>query len=328
MSYSNRIWLYGPVGLLLLLFLLYSIFWRAQADMLAARLDSANGGEIVPGVVFAFADKTVTGFPLRLDVLLSGVSFSHASADGSTAWRAEKLALHALTYGRELYILEAAGLQSFEEPGDSGGPIRVMTMTPGLMRASAIMRDRRLMRFDLDIVQPEGKDATLGAEPTRTFSAGRAQIHFLSHPDDAIDVAMRIDQATIGEGFHAALGGMIGFVDLRGKILKSGNLAALVSGGQNPAEAAENWRKAGGQLTVDKLALEWAGVKTELAGAIGLDDKHRPDGVLVGTFDPSQVLGALIGGLRLQSGTSTFSLTFKDGDIKLGADLSLSGRAR
>ena len=36
MSYSSRIFFYGPVGLLLLGGVLYSVFWRVQADTLAA----------------------------------------------------------------------------------------------------------------------------------------------------------------------------------------------------------------------------------------------------------------------------------------------------
>ena len=34
MSYSNRIFIYGPVGLLLLVVVLYSVFWRVQAERL------------------------------------------------------------------------------------------------------------------------------------------------------------------------------------------------------------------------------------------------------------------------------------------------------
>src|SRR5215468_11499069 len=104
MSYSNRIFFYGPVVLLLLIVVLYSVFWRVQADTLAAKLDRANGGEVVPGVVFAFAEKSVTGYPFRLDVVLSGVTFAHRAPEGEMAWRTEKLAIHFLSYNHERYI--------------------------------------------------------------------------------------------------------------------------------------------------------------------------------------------------------------------------------
>src|SRR5712675_2452930 len=116
MSYSSRIYIYGPVGLLLLIIMLYSVFWRVQADTLSARLDRANGGEVIAGITFAFAGKTVGGYPFRLDAVLSGVTFSHQVAEGETAWRTEQLALHALSYNLDRYIFEVTGLQSFARP--------------------------------------------------------------------------------------------------------------------------------------------------------------------------------------------------------------------
>src|SRR5258705_13239947 len=85
MSYSSRLFIYGPVGLLLLIVVLYSVFWSVQADPLSARLDRSNGGEVIPGINFAFAGKTVGGYPFRLDAVLSGVTFSHQDAGGETA---------------------------------------------------------------------------------------------------------------------------------------------------------------------------------------------------------------------------------------------------
>src|SRR5262245_63206428 len=135
--------------------------------MLAARLDGANGGEIVPGVVFAFAEKSVGGFPFRLDVVLEGVTFTDRRPDGETSWRTERMAVHKLAYRNNLYVLEVAGLQSFELPGEAGQPSRVLYLTPALARASAVIEDGRLARFDLDIPDPEPKDAAAAPRETR-----------------------------------------------------------------------------------------------------------------------------------------------------------------
>jgi hypothetical protein len=101
-------------------------------------------------------------------------------------------------------------------------------------------------------------------------------------------------------------------------------------GTEAPAEAAEHWREAGGQLTVEKLSLDWAGIKTALTGSLALDTANRLEGALLGTFDAAQLIGALTkGGIKLPSmGKSTFSLLFKDGDIRLAADSGLLGTAR
>src|SRR5258706_2695694 len=104
MSYSSRIFIYGPVGLLLLVVVLYSVFWRVQADTLSARLDRANGGEVIPGITFAFAGKTVGGYPFPLDAVLFRVTFAPQNAESETAWRTRQLALHAQSYNISRFI--------------------------------------------------------------------------------------------------------------------------------------------------------------------------------------------------------------------------------
>src|SRR3954463_16049791 len=123
MSYSNRIFFYGPIGLLLLIVILYSVFWRVQADTLAARLDRANGGEVIPGVVFAFAEKSVGGYPFRLDAILSGVTFSHRAPDGETAWRTEQLAVPPPPKNQTLFICEGPGRQFSAPPPLAPGTV-------------------------------------------------------------------------------------------------------------------------------------------------------------------------------------------------------------
>jgi hypothetical protein len=301
---------------------------RDVHEWLAARLDRANGGEIVPGVVFAFAGKSINGFPFRLDTVLDGVTFSHQGPEGQTAWRAEKLALHALTYGRPLYIFEAAGLQSFEQPGEPGTVPHVTFLTPAIARASVILSQGKLARLDVDLWQPNGKDATQGTDPARTFSAARAQLHLLNTSGNTIDVAARIEAAHLGTGYRPALGGDIALIELRGKLLQRDALDGLSGGVQSVFDATERWRQAAGKLAVDRLALNWAPVKTELQGELGLDGLHRPQGVLTGSIDAGALVSTLSGGtLNLSSAggaKATFSLQFKDGDVTI--DDAIRGR--
>jgi hypothetical protein len=331
MSYSHRIFIYGPVGMLLLVFLLYSVFWRVEADTLSARLDSANGAELIPGVEFAFAEKAIGGYPFRLDAVLSGVTFAHKAPDGEIAWRTEKLALHSMSYNASQFILEAAGLQSFARPGAAGGPPNVTYIQPELARASAILVKGRLARFDLDVLGPKGKDASLNADTTRTFSADRAQLHLLRRSDGSIDVAMKIDNADIGKGYGLKFGGKIPLIDLRGKLDQADALDALASGDASVAQAVEDWRAKNGRLEVERLALDWDGVKTEMMGALSLDVAHEVTGTLTGAFNPGEALKAMTGGkFALQlSGQAPFTLLFKNGDILavLGSVPSALGRS-
>jgi hypothetical protein len=306
MSYSNRIFFYGPVGLLLLIVVLYSVFWRVQADTLAARLDRANGGEIMPGIVFAFAEKSVGGYPFRLDVVLSGVTFSHQTPEGETAWRTEKLALHALSYNQNRFIFEVTGLQSFARPPLQPGTVpRVTQVTPAIARASAILNSGKLVRFDLDLWGVQAKEATLGADPRNTFAADRTQLHLLTRPDDTVDVAVEIANAKIGGGFTGIGELALPTLTLVGKLTQAQTLVPLTAGQLSIADATSAWRGNAGVLSVRDLAVNWGDAHADLKGDLTLDEQGRPAGTLTG----EQIIN---GNQR-----GPFGLAFADGRIRL-----------
>jgi len=306
MSYSSRIFIYGPVSLLLLIIVLYSVYWRVEADTLAARLDRANGGEVIPGLDFAFAEKSVGGYPFQLDAVLTGVTFTHHAPEGEMMWSTEKLALHMLSYGPNRYIFEVTGLQSFSGPPRPPGSVpRLIVVTPAIARASAMVSNGRLARFDLDLWQPQGKDATTGADPNRVFSADRAQLHLLSRPDDTIDVAMRIDNAHLGAGYAAGNSEIdLRLIDLRAKVTQSEALNGLRAAETGLADAVDSWRARMGALAVSDLSLTWPDAHADLQGAVALDGADRLTGVLKG--------------MRVENAKppAGFALTFADGELR------------
>ena len=314
MSTSSRIYIYLPVGLLLLIVVLYSVFWRVQADTLSARLDRANGGEVIPGITFAFAGKSVGGYPFRLDAVISGVTFSHQSPEGETAWRTEKLALHTLSYNLDRYIFEVTGLQSFARPPVTPGSApRVMYLTPGIARASAILDHGRLVRFDVDLWEPQAKDAIQSADPKRSFSAGRAQLHLLARPGDTIDVAAKIDNASIGAGYTSTEADIVlPLIELRGKLTESSAFDGLIAGTISIADAAQAWHARMGALSIGDLTLYWPDARADLKGDLVVNDAGRLSGRLKGE--------------RVQSGKppAEFALTLADGDIRAVAALPSS----
>ena len=306
MSYSNRIFFYGPIGLLLLVVVLYSVFWRVQADTLAARLDRANGGEVIPGVIFAFAEKSVSGYPFRLDAVLSGVTFSHRAPEGETAWRTEQLAMHALSYNQNRFIFEVTGLQSFARPPLQPGTVpRVTYVTPAIARASAIFAAGKLARVDIDLWGVEAKEATLGADPRNTFTADRAQLHLLARPDNTIDVALQIANAKIGAGLTGITELALPTLALMGKLTQAQNFVPLTSGQSSIAEAASAWRQNAGVFSVSDLAVNWGSAHADLKGDLTLDDQGTLSGTLTGD-------GIVNGNQRVP-----FGLTFMKGAIRL-----------
>jgi hypothetical protein len=288
-SYSHRFFIYGPFAALLALAIGYSIYWRSEASELSAKLDAANQHDILPGLHFAFAEKSVGGYPFRLDVVLSGVTFSTRGPGGETAWRTEKLAIHALAYGGGQYLFEAAGLQSIAYPAP-GVPAQVFYVTPGTARASALVLHGKLARFDLDIAYAKGEDATASAGHSaggaaqdyqpRDVLAQRAQFH-ARREGEGLDLDVSIDSAKLGAGYNSKLGHQLKSVEMTGVATQADAFDALLSGSESLAQGFADWRKAGGAVRVDSLSVTSESAMNEtLKGSLALN----ADGDLAGTL--------------------------------------------
>ncbi len=306
MSYSNRIFMYGPVALLLLIVILYSVFWRVQADTLAARLDRANGGEIVPGVSFSFAQKSVGGFPFRLDVLLSGVNFTYRNGGSELAWRTGRLALHRLAYNPRQFIFEVDGTQSLAWTARPDATPEIVSFTPETARASAILAGGRLVRFDMDIWRPRGKQQQ-AQKPEFGFSADRAQLHALARRNDTLDVVVQIDNALGGlVSAPAALQASLPLIDCRATLDHAAALVAMENGTQDVSGAFQQWRTQNGSIDVTALTLNWPDARAMLRGMLGLDANGDLSGKLRG--DRTGDRGSASGPIQLD---------FADGGVKL-----------
>jgi hypothetical protein len=322
-SYSHRIFIYGPVAALVLLVVGYSIYWQASAKALAAELDHANGKEVMPGITFAFAEKEIGGFPFRLDAVLSGVTFAHHSPDGETAWRSEKLALHMLSYGPNHFLFEATGLQTFDWPGASAKS-NVYYVTPETARASAILRDGKLARFDLDLVDVEAQDADPKAVSGRNLSAGRAQFHLRANDDNTIDVAVKIEDTHIGPGYQPVYGSDVALLMLIGSLSRSETLDRLRGGKDSFANAAENWRVADGTLTVTGLTAQWGDAEADGKATLGFDPDHRLSGTIESLISGGKASGtaaavsALVDTGTDAQGRTLAVLRLQNGEMRIG----------
>jgi len=293
MSRTGRLTLYLPFALLLLLSLGYTTYWFVMASRIEAELEQLNRGQILPGVTLAFASQDVGGFPFRFDVLLEGVTISSDADNGATAWRSERVALHAMSYGRAHYILEADGLQTFSWPGDDGA-LTIVQATPGIARASAIFTDGTLTRFDLDVLNVAGEDVSQNAGPEREFSAARAQLHLMAQGDAAILLVVSLDAATIGRGFRPALGSDLSRLRIEGQFTHAAALAPLRAGAADADAALESWRVAGGTLILMPVDAAWGGAQLSGEGTFALDEAHHWTGeVSAVPEDPVSFLGAL-----------------------------------
>jgi hypothetical protein len=246
MRYSSRFFLYAPIALVLLLTAGVSLNWWRAAAALEARLDAINGHEVMPGVRFAFASRQVAGFPFSLDTELSGVSLSVATTEGPTRWQTEKFALHALTYGRDETIFEAAGVQKLTWV--ESGRQHALPFAVGSLRASAIQGQVGLQRFDLDL-------AGFGS---RDFIARRLQFHLRRNGGKLDYLLLMADLRAPGcSPFKARM---------EGSLTEAGVLAPLLTGKQDWQTALAAWRTAQGKASGPLAAV----AAEDMAGVRGL----------------------------------------------------------
>jgi hypothetical protein len=269
MKYSSRFFLWAPLALLLTLAALAMIHWWIDASALAKRLDAVNGHEIMPGARVSFSQKRIAGFPFRLDTILKDLRVEVREVDGPLVWTTQDFAMHALTYGRLQAIFEAAGPQTLTWHGANGVAHR-FDFLPGSFRASAILQDGKLVRFDSEIVDLDGAD----------FRAADAQVHLRTR-GNAIDTFVKLQRAHIPGGYAAALGPDIDELTAKGTLDSASTLDRLLRGLEAPSDALEDWRGRGA-LHVSELSLSHRGQRATFTGRLTLDAHHDLSGILRG----------------------------------------------
>jgi hypothetical protein len=283
MNYSSRFFLYTPLALLLLIGAGAGAHWYFVVRPLSHRLIAMEGGaEAAPGVKVGFGSMSISGFPFNLDVVFTDFRVSVETGHGPFVWRAENFALHALAYGADKTLFEAAGKQSFTWK-DTEGQQHVLPFEAGALHASAIRDAGGLSRFDLDLV----------GFGSPALTAVRLQFH-MRHAagGKTIDLFASGDDVHLSPRLRGAFGDALKSVALQGNVSQAAAFDALRAGNTDWRSALEVWRNAPGRIRVAPLELRWAnGVDMMGHGAMSLDGGRRPEGIV--DFKISGVAGWL-----------------------------------
>jgi len=270
MTYSSRFFLYAPLALFLLLAAGTGLYWWHAASALSATLDAFNGREAVPGVTVRFASKSVSGFPFNLDVVFADLRVTVETPHGPSSWRTEKFALHALTYGREQMIFEAAGHQLLSWT-DLQGHRHAMPFQAGELHASAIADGKGLTRFDLDCI----------GFGSPALTAGRVQLHVRMPPKaQSAEIFATAGAVHLMSTTAGAFGPDITSVTMNATAAPVRAFDGLRRGTADWASALETFRTANGVLTVAGLDIDWGRMSAMGKGRLSLDASHRVDGLL------------------------------------------------
>jgi hypothetical protein len=246
MNYSSRFWLYAPISTFLLLAAAVMVYWHLADSAFEKRLAALKGHEAVPGVTLDWDKVEVGGFPFRIDAAFTNFRAEGAGARGPFAWKSEKFALHALTYGRRQVIYEAAGRQALRF-ALADGVNSSLSFQVGSLRASSINNKSGLARFDLDMAD--------ASDPGWALS--RFQFHMRRDPD-----AKNLDLMFEMDGLQLQIRPGIAGLTLH---LKPGNLSFyaslsrldvledLLGGKASWPQTAERWRALGGKATFSQI---------------------------------------------------------------------------
>ncbi len=264
MNYSSRFFLYAPFALLLLLGAAAGVQWWRAAGALERRLDAMRTQEAMPGVTLRYKSLSVGGFPFNIDAVLEDVRVGVATPRGPVTWRTEHFALHALTYGRDETIFEAAGHQELD-----WGRGRRLAFESGSLHASAVRDAGGLARFDLDLV----------AFGSRAFTASRLQLH-LRRGADALDLAASADDLRLAPALAGALGGHVKLIRLLGSVSAPRAFDGLRAGRADWDSTLAAWRSGGGALDLEPLEIASDTLDLMGQGAVGLDAANRPVGLI------------------------------------------------
>jgi hypothetical protein len=258
MRYSSRFWLYAPLTLFLGLAVWVMVHWWGMAKAIDQKLIVMNGHQAIPGVTLSWANQTISGFPFRVDVVLTDLLVRAEGPRGPLIWHSDRFALHALTYGRTQDIFEAAGPQTLAWI-DADNQRHQLSFLPATLHASAIADEKGLSRFDLDMLDAGGKDTDGVA-----FTVARAQLHMRRDPKtDAIDLMLSTLEV---KSPATPFGDHIRTMEIYSRVTHGSAFARLLSGQEGWMDAIMAWKHRGGEIVTDRVDIESSALTTKSAG--------------------------------------------------------------
>ncbi|MCE4222558.1 DUF2125 domain-containing protein [Methylobacterium sp. C25] len=263
----SRIGLFLPYILLLLLALLWSAGWFWIRGKAASEMDAWLGREAAAGRNWTCADRTITGFPFRIELRCASLKF--ARSDGG-------FTLGPITALVQIYqprhaIFEATGPFHVEQ-GNLAGDVNWSSLEGSFHGASG-----GFVRASVVVDGPKG--SVRGGLPGQVdFAAKHLEMHARPTPgrfesDGAVDLNLRLT-----DGVFPMLDPLVGNADPIGASLDATLERATVLRTRAVERELEAWRLAEGQLDVTSLSLIKGNRRVQAKGEVGLDEAHRPEG--------------------------------------------------
>lgn len=263
----RRIGLFLPFILLAILVVAWSAAWFFIRGRAESEMDAWLAREAQAGRQWTCADRSITGFPFRLELRCASVRF--ARSDGG--FTLGPITVVVQIYDPRHVLLEAAG-PFHAEQGDLTGDVSWTALEASFHAASD-----GFSRASLVVDGPKG--TVRSPDPgTVDFAARHLELHARPTPgrfasDGAVDVSLRLAKAVVPRLDVLSGSADPADIDLDATVEQA---AVLRTG--TVARELETWRQAKGRLDVTRLSVAKGERRLQASGSVGLDAAHRPEG--------------------------------------------------
>jgi hypothetical protein len=324
----SRVGLYLPLFALIVLAICWSIFWYVSATITGREIGEWIKREADDGRVWTCPERSVGGYPFRIEITCRNPSFSGPAAGLAVAGKLGGIHLVAQIYNPKLIIGEADGPLELTLPQDGSHTIanwKVLQISvrgaPDALQRASIAADQ----IDLNTVVNG-----------RAFNAraDNLQVHLRRGPEEqrAYDVALTSTNTVSADLDDATRISAPATLQFSGTVTQAESI-----GGGTIAQMLERWRTAGGSLILDSAGIVKGNLNAQGTGTLRIDGTRRLDGRIditasglapvlqrYGIAPQLLDIGGLIGGLLTGrappqgSGQLRLALTFEHGQLGLG----------
>jgi hypothetical protein len=325
----SRVGLYVPLFAVIVLAIGWSIFWYISATITGREIGAWIKREAEDGRNWTCPERSVRGYPFRIEISCKNPSFSGPAAGIPVAGKLGGIRLVAQIYNPKLIVGEADGPFELTLPQE-GSQTNVNWK---LLQISVRGGPDALQRASLVADEIAFKAAVANGR-TLSGRADNLQVHLRRGAEEqhAYDFAITSTNTTSTDLDNATGINVPATLQAYGTVTQ----ADSIGGGTIP-QLLERWRAAGGSLVLNNAAIIKGGLNAQGNGTLHLDGTHRLDGridltasglapVLQRYGIAPQVLdiGGLIGGLLTGrapapgTGQIRLPLTFDRGQLGLG----------
>lgn len=288
----GRFWLYAPFVALGVAAIAWTGFWFTVRSRVTEAVDAALAREAGLGRNWVCADRSVTGFPFRVELRCASLALTSARWGGAARARTGPALAVGQIYTPGLVIAQIAGPLQADLPDG-----RRLELGWSGFEASLIHKSGDPERVAIVMTAPNATLVTPG-QASETWRATALEAHLRRNPtrpapDQAVDLAISL-KGSVLPALDALLGvAEPGDVDVQATVTQTDAFRV----GLNP-DALEAWRGAGGQIDLTRLVSVKGQARVEATGQFLLDQTHRVAGqVQASLAGIRQIAGIPVGGL-------------------------------